>query len=376
MRLLKSRNRNVIRALVLVVISALLAISSPLSSNASAPPTFAGHNGAIVFARIIGDRPTQLWRVSPDGSRERPLIRSATVSYATPQVAPNGKSIVFVAGNRQGHIRTMRPDGSSRRKLTHGPGSQLYPQWSPDGRRIAYLRFRDFRTSQRASLMVMAPDGTKKKKLTGASQGLQLGSWAPDGRRLVFSSSQPASPGEGTVIKVVSRSGRVHTVVGPTGRRDVGSPQWSPSGRRIVFISQATEASGRPASRVITIRADGTNRRPIASGDVIKLEPAWSPDGSRIAYLKCRGAQLTCTLWVARANGSNKRQVASKDVQDFAWSPNGKKLLYSWTTEGSTAINMKTRLYVVTSKGSDRHRITDSLHRGQQLDLEPSWQSK
>jgi Tol biopolymer transport system component len=108
----------------------------------------------------------------------------------------------------------------------------------------------------------------------------------------------------------------------------------------------------------------------------MKLEPAWSPDGSHIAYLKCRGAQLSCTLKVARANGSNKRQVAPSDVQDFAWSPTGKKLVYSWSTYGSTAINVRTRLYIVRMNGTDRYRITSSLHRGQQLDLEPSWQSK
>jgi Tol biopolymer transport system component len=222
--LLKSSNRNVIRAFVLVVSSTLLAISSPLSSKALVPPTFSGHNGDIVFARIIGDRPTQLWRVSADGLRERSLIRSSTVSYTTPQVAPNGKRIVFVARLRQGHIWTIRPGGGDRLKLTRGPGSQLYPQYSPKGRRIAYLRFRDFRTSQRASLMVMRSDGTRKKKLTDADHGLQLGSWAPDGRRLVFSALEPAFPGEGTMIKVVSRrSGRVRTIVGPTRRRDIGS---------------------------------------------------------------------------------------------------------------------------------------------------------
>jgi Tol biopolymer transport system component len=362
---------------VLAFIPALLTVAAPLSSNALVPPTFAGHNGAIVFARIVGDRPTQLWRISADGLRERSFITSSTVSYATPQVAPDGRRIVFVGGGRrQDHIWTARADGTHKRKLTHGPGSQAYPQWSPDGRSIAYLRLPDLSSSDRAILMVMRADGTRKKKLTVAPHGLQIGSWAPNSRRLVFSSSQPSAPGEGTLIKVVSRrSGRVRTIVGPTRYRDVGAPQWSPSGRRVVFISQGSRPPG-PASQVITIRADATHRQTIASGDAIKLDPAWSPDSSHIAYLKCRGAQLICTLKVARADGSDKRKVAPKDVEDFAWSPNGKKLVYSWTTEGSTAINMRTRLYVVKRDGTSRHRITHSLHQGQQLDLEPSWRSK
>jgi Tol biopolymer transport system component len=373
--LLKSGRGGRTKRLLVLLGSLALAASFPLGSSALTPPTFEGPNGSIVFVRIVADKPAELWRVASDGSGEIRLIGSSTVSYTTPQAGPRGKRIVFVGGIRQGHVWKMRINGSNRKKLTRGRGSQLYPQWSPDGRRIAYVRLPNSPAGDQAMLVVMRADGTRKRKLTSARHGLQIGSWSPDTGRLVFSASDPTAPGEGTVINIVSRkSGRVHTIVGSSRYRDVDSPQWSPSDKRIVFTSRPASLGGA-ASKVIVIRPNGTHRQVIASGDAIKLAPAWAPDGSHLAYLKCRGGRLTCSLWVARAGGAARHRVARSDVQDFAWSPNGKKLVYSWVRPGTTAISAAPRLYIVKRDGSDRHRITNSLHRGQQFDLEASWQS-
>src|SRR5712692_9465356 len=65
---------------------------------------------------------------------------------ADPQIAPDGKKIVYVRGfadpmtdKRYANLWIINADGSDHRPLTTGNRSDSSPRWSPDGTRIAYL---------------------------------------------------------------------------------------------------------------------------------------------------------------------------------------------------------------------------------------------
>ncbi len=346
------------------------------SGTAAALPTFPGHNGAIVFDRAVdGEAPT-VWRTDRYGSDAVHLIGSAAVSFTVTQVSPNGKKMLLSGGAHGSHIWTAEVGGGGKTKLTHGAGEQGYPQWSPNGRWIAYERFPG-KTSGLAILMVMRGDGTHRHEITRARQGLSIGSWSPDGKRIVYSSSKPGAPGEATVIKTVATGGgRQRTIVGPTRYSDVGEPEWSPRGGRITFTRWFSGPSGS-TFKLAVVRPDGSDRHALAAGEAVKTQPAWSPDGSHIAFLRCPTGPgtLVCGLEVARRDGSGKRRLRRADVEDLAWAPNGRRLVYSWTPkEDSTALTQKPRLYVEKLDGSHMRRITRSAGGGQQLDYAPAWQ--
>ena len=56
----------------------------------------------------------------------------------------------------------MATDGKHQRRLTRYPAFDGYPSWSPDGRRIAFLRWHN----DMADVYVMRADGTHVRRLT------------------------------------------------------------------------------------------------------------------------------------------------------------------------------------------------------------------
>jgi Tol biopolymer transport system component len=55
----------------------------------------------------------------------------------------------------------MNADGTHQRRLTSDPGREIGPAWSPDGTRIAFLRFGDPPTT--SSILVLNVDGSHQR---------------------------------------------------------------------------------------------------------------------------------------------------------------------------------------------------------------------
>lgn len=96
----------------------------------------------------------------------------------------------------------------------------------------------------------------------------------------------------------------------------------SPDGKRIAFDLLGA---------LYTMPADGGRAIRIAGGLPFEGQPTFSPDGGSIAYVSDRsGAD---NLWVARADGSQARQITFGDDDSVlvspAWTPDGKALFVS-----------------------------------------------
>jgi TolB protein len=59
----------------------------------------------------------------------------------------------------------------------------MYPSWSADGRRIAFMSWRSGSTE----IWVMNADGTDQRRLTSTEQGDSIDPrWSPDGERIAY----------------------------------------------------------------------------------------------------------------------------------------------------------------------------------------------
>jgi Tol biopolymer transport system component len=65
----------------------------------------------------------------------------------------------------------MNPDGTGVTQLTFGTSSDIYPVWSPDGSKIAFLRG--------DRLYMMNPDGSEQVPLTPSVDGISRPAWRP-----------------------------------------------------------------------------------------------------------------------------------------------------------------------------------------------------
>jgi Tol biopolymer transport system component/serine/threonine protein kinase len=168
---------------------------------------------------------TNLWRLNVHTGERKPLISSASSVWGLnihPQYSPDGRKIAFDSdrtGDRE--VWTCDADGSNCHQLTkfEGPvgGS---PRWSPDGRWIAM----DSRASGNPEIYLMAADGGVPRRLTNTSYNDVIPSWSHDGRWIYFASDRSGRyevwklPRDGGEAIQVTRAGGYVAFETPDGK--------------------------------------------------------------------------------------------------------------------------------------------------------------
>ncbi len=111
-------------------------------------------------------------------------------SVADPQFSPDGKRIAFTAtesflaeGKTNAEIYLMNADGSDLHNITRNPASDNHPRWSPDGKWLLFVSTR----SNGDQAWKIPGDGGDAIQLTNISSGVGDPVWSPDGTEIIFS---------------------------------------------------------------------------------------------------------------------------------------------------------------------------------------------
>lgn len=269
----------------------------------------------------------------------------------------------------------VRPGGSPLRRLTEGPGFDVQPAWSPDGRRIVFARG-DALTSQ-ADIYVINADGTGLINLTNTPGTVDFGpAFSPDGRNIVFNSDQ-ASPEalprvlrnepDGDLYVMDADGGNVVQLTsGPRGQKD---PSWSPDGKWIAFgetisYHERLAFPDRDIRLLGFIRPDGDGMRLLPELPEGAVSPQWSPDGKKIVFYSEQGDR---DIWLINADGTSPKNLTPLGgLEDRApvWSPDGRFILFLSDREGGY------KLYLMRPDGSHVVRLTDIEL---EADATPDW---
>ena len=239
-------------------------------------PSFGPRTDAIVFH--AGREHTSLLQASlrRDGAIAgiSTMREDGSRSYHA-QVSPDGEHIAYDSdadGTRGVYIANQ--DGSAPRRVS-GTGYASVPTWSPDGRYVAFARAEPNRPRVWNVWTVHVPTGLRKQR-TWHRMGQPWGaSWFPDGRRIAYSL-------EDRLIVRALETGPSRSYPTPVPGRVVRTPAVSPDGSRIVF-----EVCGDGAW-VLDVQTGHATR---VLDDAYAEEFAWSPDGRRIAYHSGRGGE-------------------------------------------------------------------------------------
>lgn len=257
-------------------------------------PKLVGPNRILVF------RNGGLSLVDPDGKNEKKLDDAKTEYHPSgARLSPDGKSIaVLVLGPLPPDDGTRgpkrRPASLHVRKLDEkAPGTDLGVQclsfaWSPDGTQIACSEATD-ETWQKLDAKHFAIDVKTKKQTKLQVPGSHIiTDWVPTERYFVTSSftnrdNKPEARvalwdvggwhvGGGTDSKILAFHGRV-----------------SPDGKRILFTLNTPPPPGKPgpAKRELAVVDLDTDKMTVLADQPLNADVqgyCWSPDGKRIAY--------------------------------------------------------------------------------------------
>jgi Tol biopolymer transport system component len=174
--------------------------------------------GARIAFTLLSESPFAAYRIytvkATGGSR-----RLVTIGQH-PDWSPDGKTIVFDYYDSWPPTTTaiwaVNADGTGTRLLAAGAGQ---PEFSPDGRRIAFQRDGD--------IWSMDADGSGQQRLTDTSEAEGTPRWSPDGRRIAF--ARGSSPYQ---LYVMNADGSGEAQVAPSPAYD---PDWSPNGKTIAY---------------------------------------------------------------------------------------------------------------------------------------------
>jgi Tol biopolymer transport system component len=278
-----------------VLVTAILG-GVALTTVSSAGAAFPGRQGELLYSSDRDYATINIYALSlRNGTRRNVTRDEQTVAF--PAGSPDGRRIAYVRylpGRVE--IYVIDADGSHRRRLTRTPADEYAPAWSPDGAWIAYERHSGS-AERRYEVWVMRDDGSQQRRLI---PGLAGGpAWSPDGRHIAI--------GVDGWISLVTPDGE-------DLRRLVQgfSHSWSPSGRQIVF---------NRGDGIWVINVDGTGLRQLLPMSEEGIgSPAWSPDGRLIAYTRSRielPNDFVTGIAVMRIDGTSSRDVETEGSENY-----------------------------------------------------------
>ncbi|HLG95812.1 MAG TPA: S9 family peptidase [Bryobacteraceae bacterium] len=317
----------------------------------------------------------------PAGFQSSDLLKLRSVGAV--QFSPDGSRIAYTITRNDG---SLRPFGQlwimtlADRKsicLSAGDDPSGDPEWSPDGKWIAYSGH----LGNQSGLIIARSDGSGKKYLgplegTNAplpSTGKNI-AWSPDSGKIAYVSAQPGpetadATGDPIVItrylyKPTASEGNSHfndnkrlhifvaDVASATSRQLTSgthyehSIDWSPNGKEIAFVSNREPNEDQFFNYdLLTLDATTAEMRRLTATENAEYRPRWSPDGKTIAYEATKRGltDLETTMedthiWLIGADGKNRRELtgAVDNRQGAAaWTDDGSAVLFTVQERGS-----------------------------------------
>jgi serine/threonine protein kinase len=249
-------------------------------SSYRAVPSFTASERAVVALQPASGAQSLVWvdaRSAIVDSVSAPVEIGTLFGGVGASMSSDGRRIALGGQSLWLHDRDRNVTTRVRAEAMAGQGI-LDPAWGPGDSLIAYS------TIFRGPLMLRVyrvATGTSDSLFAIGQRNLRTPDWSPDGKRIAFQLSA-GDTAQFDQIWIYSMPERRAYRAWETSA-NLASPRWSPDGRWLAYVS---EESGAPAVYVRALTGGAAVRVSPAGGDL----PQWSSDGRELYYRAPNGA--------------------------------------------------------------------------------------
>lgn len=217
--------------------------------------------------------------------------------------------ITFVYG---GDIWIVPKAGGTAIQITHSPGEESWPKFSPDGKEIAYTAS----YNGNSDIYVMPVTGGVPTRVTFNSAADRMVDWHPNGKQILFASAREHGVGRLNQFFLVNKKGGFPEKLAiPYGEL----ASFSPNGNQLAYITKITENypfkryRGGLTSDIIIYDFKTNKTERITTNEANDGKPTWA--GDKVYFLSDRGENMRLNIWEYNTKSKEKRQITK--FKDF-----------------------------------------------------------
>ena len=274
-----------------------------------------------------------IYELDPDTSQVNQIFTSPN-TITKLRINSAGDTFAFSMGSNEAgleEIYTFNMETGELTRLTENSYMDVYPSWSPDDTKIAYLSWPE----ETLDIYVMDADGKSQRLLYDSGHHDADIHWIGD--KIAFTRNsqiwimEEAGTGA-TRLTDPPRAGEWGEAVLPFGDYD---PRISPDGERIVFERLADDSSPHGNYDLFIIHSDGSNEKRLTDTGWAQGLAVWSPSGDSIVYsVGAVDDEGRYDIYTMNSDGSQIRDLTSQHFpQSFLahepeFSPDGSKIYF------------------------------------------------